>query len=68
MKRIYPWMAPIHKAQRTLYNHKLNLKYKIKYSCIVEAKNSVDVIVHTTTNQKIVTSFPNTEASYKAER
>ena len=67
MKKIYPWMAPIHKAQRTLYNHKL--KYNnIKYSCIVEAKNSVDVIVHTANNQKIVTSFPNIETAYKPER
>jgi len=65
MKHIFPWMAPIHKAQRTLHNHKI--KFNVRYSCIVESEKSIDVIVHTA-NQKITTSFPNTEAPYKPER
>ena len=70
MKRIYPWMAPIHKAERTLYNQKLKLAHRVKDSFIHENKKmkTIDIVIHTTIGQKIVTSIPNVEASYKPER
>ena len=66
MKHIFPWMAPRHKAERTLYNYKM--KHRIDKSVILEGEEIIQVIIYKNRKATMIYSVKNKPASYGALR
>ena len=65
-KIIFPWMAPVHKAERALHNYKM--KNRIDRSIILEGEKLIQVVVYNSNKPTMIYSTANTRSSYRVAK